>query len=263
MVQAENSSSFGLGVEAWRHGLGKARDAVRQELVARQLGAHLPLASASARPAVLDIGCGQGTQALRLARRGFEVTAVDLSEELLGEARAAARLEPASVRARIRFQHGDLFELSGRLAGRFDVVCCHGVLMYLLTLHDGIAAVVQAARVGGLVSVLTRNRAGIAMRAGMIGDWAAAIAGFDGRYYRNRLGIDRVRADEPDEVNEALRVAGAEQIAWYGVRLFSDHWRDVEIPEDFESVVMAEEEAGRRDPYRMLAALTHTIALRR
>lgn len=40
---------------------------------------------------VLDLGCGPGRHALELARRGFRVTGVDLSEYLLGEARRRAQ----------------------------------------------------------------------------------------------------------------------------------------------------------------------------
>ena len=45
-----------------------------------------------------------------------------------------------------------------------------------------------------------------------------------------------------------------------GVRLFTDHWGDVALPPDLDELVDAEEQAGRRDPYRAVAALTHTIA---
>lgn len=110
--------------------------------------------------------------------------------------------------------------------------------------------------------MLTRNRAGIAMRAGMSGEWSAALDSFDAHHYRNRLGIERVRADEPEEVRRALASADAERVAWYGVRLFTDHWGSEVVPDDFAALVAAEEEAGRRDPYRSLAALTHTIAVR-
>jgi hypothetical protein len=39
--------------------------------------------------------------------------------------------------------------------------------MYLPSLAETVSALVGVARPGGLVSILTRNRAGIAMRAGM------------------------------------------------------------------------------------------------
>ena len=98
------------------------------------------------------------------------------------------------------------------------------------------------------------------MRAGMTGQWNEATQAFDARTYGNRLGIDSVRADEPNEVQAALGRAGAATIAWYGVRLFTDHWGREYPGADFPDIVAAEKEAGRRDPFRMLAALTHTIA---
>lgn len=260
-VMDKGHDRFAAGLAAWRAGLGKVRDAVRQELVARQLAGHLPPVTAPA-PAVLDVGCGQGTQAIMLARRGYEVTGVDISEELLDTARAAASAEPEEVRGRLRFERADLLDLGARYEGRFEVVCCHGVLMYLPSLAAGVAAAVGAVRPGGVLSLLTRNRAGIAMRAGMSGDWEAALAGFDARLYRNRLGLDKVRADDPAEVAVALAAAGAAPLAWYGVRLFSDHWGQVEVGNDFDALVEAEYQAGRRDPYRQVCALSHTLARR-
>jgi S-adenosylmethionine-dependent methyltransferase len=233
------------------------RDAVRQELVHLQLSSHLPTISSPLR--VLDAGCGQGTQAIALARMGHEVVGVDLSNQLLDAARSAAAKEPEDVRDRLRFQLGDVLAL-GDGHRDYDVVCCHGVAMYLPSLNDTVQALIGAARAGGVISLLTRNRAGIAMRAGMTGRWNEAVEAFDARTYGNRLGIDAVRADEPNEVQDALARAGATTIAWYGVRLFTDHWGQERPGEDFGDILAAEEEAGRRDPFRMLAALTHTIA---
>lgn len=225
---------------------------MRQALVTRQLDAHL-----SPGRRVLDLGCGQGSQAIALARGGHTVTGVDLSEEMLRAASQAAAEESAEVRSRLRFEVGDALAPP---SGDFDLVCCHGVAMYLPGLDELAAALVAAARPGGLVSLLTRNRFGIAMRAGMTGDWSGALEGFDATYYTNRIGVAGARADEPAAVADALAAAGADTVAWYGVRLFTDTWDDGPPPLDFEAAVAAEFEAGRRDPYRSLAALTHTIA---
>ncbi len=257
------SSQFSTGEVAWGERLGLARDAVRQELVSRQLHAHLPpLIAGEDVPRVLDVGCGQGTQAILLARAGYEVVGWDPAPALLDQARAALTAEPLDVQGRVLIRHGDLDAVRDRIDAQFDIVCCHGVVMYLPSLDEAVVSLVSALRPGGVMSLLTRNRAGIAMRAGMMGDWRGALRGFEAHHYTNRLGVEDVRADDPEDVVAALGTAGIRTVAWYGVRLFTDHWDDVSPPSDFGNVVAAEEEAGRRDPYRRLAALTHTIGVR-
>jgi SAM-dependent methyltransferase len=53
---------------------------------------------------VLDLPCGQGRHAIELARRGYQVTGVDLSTYLLGVARRRA----ADVGVSIRWVEGDM-----------------------------------------------------------------------------------------------------------------------------------------------------------
>ncbi len=57
------------------------------------------IALLSLRPgsAVEDLGCGRGRHAIPLARKGHRVTGVDLSEKMLGIARARAEREGVSV----------------------------------------------------------------------------------------------------------------------------------------------------------------------
>ena len=54
------STAFTAGERDWQARLGKLRDVVRQEMVARQLGRELPAPPVR----IIDLGCGQGTQAL-------------------------------------------------------------------------------------------------------------------------------------------------------------------------------------------------------
>lgn len=75
-------NTFTPAEKTWSARLGTLRQVVRQEVVARQLAEHLRPSA----PRVLDVGCGQGTQALRLARFGYEVTALDSSEKGAGGA---------------------------------------------------------------------------------------------------------------------------------------------------------------------------------
>ncbi|MET9872592.1 methyltransferase, partial [Streptomyces sp. NPDC006386] len=55
---------------------------------------------------VLDVGTGTGALALEAARRGFRVTAVDVSWSAVWAARLNARLAGLPIRIR----HGNLFE---------------------------------------------------------------------------------------------------------------------------------------------------------
>ena len=119
---------FGPAEGRWLGNLGRLRDVVRQEVLRDQLAGLGPLRGGPAR--VLDTGCGQGTQALHLARAGHQVTGLDPSARLLGEFRRALAAEPPEVAARVRLVQGP-GEDAARLAGSdFGAVLCHGVLMY-------------------------------------------------------------------------------------------------------------------------------------
>jgi 2-polyprenyl-3-methyl-5-hydroxy-6-metoxy-1,4-benzoquinol methylase len=96
------STALTAGEQNWQARLGKLRDVVRQELVARQLAGELPPAPVR----IIDLGCGQGTQALRLARRGYDVTGVDASADPLARFERDLAAEPAEVRGRVRTEHG-------------------------------------------------------------------------------------------------------------------------------------------------------------
>ncbi|HET6667717.1 MAG TPA: class I SAM-dependent methyltransferase, partial [Intrasporangium sp.] len=121
-------TGFGTGLAPWLERLGNLRNVIRQQLVARQLDAHLP--NAEGRLRVLDVGAGQGTQALRLARLGHAVTAVEPSPRMRAAfARAAATLED-DARERVTLLDGDVTALSHLTSpAAYDVVMCHGVLM--------------------------------------------------------------------------------------------------------------------------------------
>ncbi|MGY4971081.1 class I SAM-dependent methyltransferase [Streptomyces nigrescens] len=66
----------------------------------------------------LDLGCGEGADALWLAERGWEVTAVDISRVALD--RAAGHAAATAVADRITWQHCDLG--TAFPAGTFDLV---------------------------------------------------------------------------------------------------------------------------------------------
>lgn len=66
----------------------------------------------------LDLGCGEGADAIWLAEKGWQVLAVDVSANALERARAAARRR--EMLPHIRFERHDLSDSFP--AGRFDLV---------------------------------------------------------------------------------------------------------------------------------------------
>ncbi|MEU9188704.1 methyltransferase domain-containing protein [Streptomyces sp. NPDC048484] len=212
---------------------------------------------------VLDVGMGQGTQALRLARAGHQVTGVEQDSTMISVAREALAAEPEGIRGRVRIVESDGRDTGVHfLPGSFDVVLCHGVLMYVEEPDALLAGLARMLAQGGLLSLLVRNADALAMRPGLAGDWTGALASFDTRAYTNRLGL-AVRADELDTLTGTLAGIGAPLHAWYGVRVFTDTAAgDAAVPDDVNVLLAAEERAGRTDPYRRVAALLHLCGVR-
>jgi SAM-dependent methyltransferase len=215
---------------------------------------------------VLDVGMGQGTQALRLLRAGHRVTGLERDARMLSVAHEALAAEPEGVRERMRIIEGDGRDTGVHfLPGSFDVVLCHGVLMYVEEPDPLVAGLARMLAPGGLLSLLVRNGDALAMRPGLSGDWPAALAAFDTTAYTNRLGLE-VRADRLEALTATLAGIGAPLHAWYGVRVFTDTAPDGAEPPTSDgalsALLAAEERAGRTDPYRRVAALLHLCGVR-
>lgn len=214
---------------------------------------------------ILDVGLGQGTQALRLARAGHEVTGLESDPLMVATVREALAAEPEGIRERMRVIEGDGRDTGVHfLPGSFDVVLCHGVLMYVPEPDPMLAGLARVLAPGGLLSLLVRNADALAMRPGMGGDWEAALAAFDSPAYTNRIGLE-VRADRRETLTATLAGIGTPLHAWYGVRVFTDQAADGQPPPQgaaLDRLLTAEERAGRTDPYRAVAALLHLCGVR-
>ena len=89
---------------------------------------------------ILDLGCGTGNHAILLAQRGYQVTGVDCSPEMLAHAQQkATELSQRSTSKVPTFMQGDVCSLD--VGQTFDaVLMMFAVLGYQLTNDDALAA---------------------------------------------------------------------------------------------------------------------------
>ena len=80
--------------------------------------------------AILDAGCGTGNYSVELMQRGFRVTGVDRSSQLL----MLARKKAAAAGLEMPFDNGDILTL--HVDRQYDAVLCRGVLNDLVEERD-------------------------------------------------------------------------------------------------------------------------------
>lgn len=91
---------------------------------------------------ILDLGCGTGNHTIPLAYRGYQVTGVDLAEDMLNQARSKA---VSLSKEQIVFHQGDLRRFS--ILYDFDaVLMMFAVLGYQTTNEDVLAALNTVSR---------------------------------------------------------------------------------------------------------------------
>ena len=105
---------------------------------------------------VLDVGCGGGILSESMARRGADVTGIDLGTENLKA--AALHAEQSNLNDTLRYQHIPIEQLAATHAGQFDVVTCMEMLEHV----PDPAAIVEACFAllapGGVCVLSTINR---------------------------------------------------------------------------------------------------------
>jgi ubiquinone/menaquinone biosynthesis C-methylase UbiE len=111
------------------------------EAVVRSLGIKTPLQ-------VLDLGCGDGTTAVPLARLGADVTGIDIAKNLVdaGNKRAAE-----AGLSRLRFQEGDACNLQGVSDRSFDLTLSVFGAMFAPKPFDVAKEMVRVTRPSGRV----------------------------------------------------------------------------------------------------------------
>lgn len=141
----------------------------------------------------LDLGCGEGADAVWLARQGWKVTAVDVSDVALG--RAAEHAAEAGLSEAIEFRHGNLLE--DFPAGEFELVSAQFLYPQAEAERDGLLRrAVRAVAPGGVA--LIESHSGLP-------EWEQG-----GEAHAQHGGHAGMKFAKPAEILASLRLADGE-----------------------------------------------------
>jgi ubiquinone/menaquinone biosynthesis C-methylase UbiE len=136
----------------------RATDSYFEEIEQRRYITHYHLpelfeSMAGGGQSLLEIGCGIGVDSIQLAKRGFQVTAIDLTDNALVVARQFAGHREVTI----DFQSGNAEGLNFPDES-FDAVYSFGVLHHTPDIERSVAEVRRVLRPGGTAYVMLYHR---------------------------------------------------------------------------------------------------------
>jgi S-adenosylmethionine-dependent methyltransferase len=262
MTAKANSKRFHSGADKYAAYLGTPEGRLRSDLAFANLQDFLPRRPAKDPFCALDLGCGTGATAVRLARLGIHVTLLDNSPAMLQIAKEAAR--EAGVTGKIALKHGDAAQLANLFRARsFDVILCHNTLEYC----DDLGAVFRgAARAlrdsSAILSILVRNQAGEILKTAIReGNLAAAGNSLTAEWGQESLYGGKVRLFNPDSLQELLKAASLATIGERGVRVIADYLPPrISRTEEYEKIFELERKLGSRREFIAVSRYIHYFA---
>ena len=212
----------------------------------------------------LDVGCGTGATAVRLAQLGFHVTQLDSSEAMLEIARRTA--EEAGATDRVALVHGDAAQLTSLFgSASFDVVLCHNILEYV---DDPAIVLHNAARLlrdeSAILSIVVRNQVGEVFKAAIqAGDLGRAEANLTAAWGFEPLYGGRVRLFTSTGLQAMLKAESLALIAERGIRVVADYLpARISREAEYERIFKLEQKLGKRPEFAAVARYTHCLARR-
>jgi S-adenosylmethionine-dependent methyltransferase len=261
MTTNANRERFQSGANQYAAYLKTPEGRLRSDLAFANLRDSLPQQGKTSLCA-LDVGCGTGTTAVRLARLGIHVTLVDSSLAMLDIAKRTA--QEAGIADRVVVQHGDAAELADLFCPRsFDLILCHNILEYC---DDPAAVLCAAARAlrdsSSIITVLVRNQAGEVLKAAIqTGDLTAATVTLTAEWGHESLYGSRVRLFASDSLRAMLTEARLVAIAERGVRVLADYLPSrISRSDDYERIFELERKLGSRPEYVAVARYRQCFA---
>lgn len=231
---------------------------IRLDLLREDLAGDWVQERVSDTGSLLDLGCGAAPLSLDWARRGYQVTLADISEDML--AQATGCFEAAAIpAAQYRVLHGPLQQVTETLNEGFDVILLHAVLEWLPDPQAGLRAAVNLLRPGGVLSLTFYNLNSFIYRRLLQGNFRQ----LDFPRPRPHLGdLTPIYPLKPEEIRQWLSEWGLETGPQRGLRCFADYMHPQAASNDYADILAQERRYGVELPYRELARYIHILARR-
>jgi S-adenosylmethionine-dependent methyltransferase len=251
MTGAKADNRFQTDASKYAAYLETPEGRLRLDLAFGNLKEFLPVRKDKTPLCALDLGCGTGATAIRLARIGYFVKLLDSSEAMLNLARSAAG--EAGVSELLAASVGDVANIPSLFKAKsFDVIICHNILEYV---DEPLAALTCAARLlrnsSSLISLLVRNQAGEMLKAAIrTGDLAAAENALTSEWGQESLYGGKVRLFKLEQLRVLMKAASLSIIAERGVRVVADYLPPkVSREEEYDRIFELERKLGRRTEF--------------
>jgi S-adenosylmethionine-dependent methyltransferase len=264
MTAKTDEERFASSAEKYAAYLETPEGRLRTDLAFANLVDFLPRSQAEKPLCALDVGCGTGAAAARLARLGIHVTLLDSSQAMLDIAQRAAG--EAGLTEQIALRHGEAAQLANLFHARsFDVILFHNVLEFVDDPHAVLRSAARALRdSSATLSVLVRNQAGELLKAAILaGDLVAAENCLTTEWGQESLYGGRVRLFRSDSLQAMLKAASLAVIAERGVRVLADYLPPgVSRDDEYERIFELERKLGIRPEFVAVARYIHVLARR-
>ena len=131
---------------------------ISEKLYDRAIEDMLNIMGPPAAATVLDAGCGPGVHSIRVAKLGFKVHAIDISQTMLDHARV--RVERAGLADHVRFEQMDLTKLS-LSDSSVDYAFSWGVIIHIPDAERAFSELARIIRPGGRLGLYVTNKSAV------------------------------------------------------------------------------------------------------
>jgi S-adenosylmethionine-dependent methyltransferase len=251
-------NEFGKVLELWKEENKMPWGRLRYDTSRKNISRH----TGKKKLQILDVGGGDGMDAIYYAKMGHSVTLSDCSSTMLSEARKSA--ENQGVFDQIQFIQTKPDSILDTIdEQRFDLILCHMMIEFVPDSESFLREMCTLLSSGGLISIMDTNRYGdVYMKAFQMNSLLDAIEAVEKREYFHPWVNRKVPRFSAEDFIEKLNENGCSLVGHYGVLNICAYLPNEPKfdPEYYDNLKELEDQLTDKFPYYLLARFFQVIA---